>query len=189
MQGRAGFEVVFEFLVHQQAGAGDGAKLDHANGGGVGAMGGSERVVDINLNAGGELLGEGRIVLLFLGVEAQVFEQHDFAGSRFRDVGADAIQRHGDFHAGQQLGQTLGDRGERHVRIALTLRAAEVAGQYQGGPLLERVLDGGQRRFDALVAGDLKRPGCERDVEVHSNEDDFVFQVDVSDGELGHKRP
>ena len=73
-----------------------GHELDHALGGGVGAVRGTERVVDVDVAQGGEFFGEGRVVLLLLGVEAEVLQQQDFAGlgqHRFH-FGADAIGGH-----------------------------------------------------------------------------------------------
>ncbi len=40
----------------------------------------AERIVDVDIAQLGELRGEGRIVLLFFSVEAQIFEQDDVAG-------------------------------------------------------------------------------------------------------------
>ena len=71
-------------------------EADHALGGSVGAMRGTERVVDVEVAQRGEFLGERGIVLLFLGMEAEVFEQQDFAGLRLHgfDFRPDAIGRH-----------------------------------------------------------------------------------------------
>ena len=51
--------------------------LGHPHHRGVGAVGGAEGVVDVDLGQGRELVGEGRIVLLLAGVEAEVLEQRD----------------------------------------------------------------------------------------------------------------
>ena len=61
-------------------------------------MRGAERIVDIDIAKRGQFFGELRIVLLFLGVVAQVFEQQHFAGGglhRFH-FRPDAIRRHLD---------------------------------------------------------------------------------------------
>jgi hypothetical protein len=50
-----------------------------AFGGGVGAVGGAEGVVDVDLGEAGKLFGEGGVVGFFFGVEAEVFEQKDLA--------------------------------------------------------------------------------------------------------------
>ncbi len=61
---------VGNFLFHQQAGHGGLEEVGDAFGGGMGAMGGAERVVDVDLGQRGEGLGEGGIVGFFFGVIA-----------------------------------------------------------------------------------------------------------------------
>ncbi len=56
-------------------------------GGGVGAVGGAERVVDVVRVALREPVGEGRVVLLLLRVEAEVLEHHQLAGAERRRPG------------------------------------------------------------------------------------------------------
>ena len=67
-------------------------------------------------------------------------------------------------------------RLQAHLGIRLALRAAEVARQYHAGAVVERVLDGGQRSLDALVAGDLLAARREGNVEIDTNEDTLVLQ-------------
>ena len=59
-------------------------------------MGGAEGVVDVDVAEGGEFFGKFGIVLFFLGVVAEVFEEQNFAGfgKHGLDFGADAIGRH-----------------------------------------------------------------------------------------------
>ena len=45
-------------------------------------MGGAERVVDVDVRVRGERRGEGRVVLLLLGVEAEVLEHEHLAGAQ-----------------------------------------------------------------------------------------------------------
>ena len=99
-----GLAEVGEFLLHEQAGGALAALLldevRDAFGGGVGAVCGTEGVVDVDVAELGELFGEGWVVGLFGGVEAQVFEQESLAGLEVaghlaRD-GADAVGREGD---------------------------------------------------------------------------------------------
>ena len=104
-----GHAEILQFLLHEESGGGLRDVLDHALGGSVGAMGGAEGVVDVEIAEGGEFLGEGGIVLLLFGVEAQIFEEEDFAGGGFHglDFGADAIGRHLD----RPIEQLLQPRG------------------------------------------------------------------------------
>ena len=100
-----GHAEILQFLLHEQSGGGLLDELDHALGGSVGAVGGAEGVVDVDVAEGGEFLGEGGIVLFLLGVEAQILEEEDFAGGGLHgfDFGADAIGRHFDGAAEQLL--------------------------------------------------------------------------------------
>ena len=66
---------VVELLLEEEAGDGRGEELGDASGRGVGAVGGAEGVVDVEVERGGELLRELLVVLLLLGVEADVLEQ------------------------------------------------------------------------------------------------------------------
>ena len=99
-QGRGGLVVAmpryFSSCSISRPAAACGTKRDHALGGGVRAVRGAERVVDVEVAQRGEFLGERRIVLLFLGMEAQILEQQDFAGRGLHglDFGPDAIGRH-----------------------------------------------------------------------------------------------
>ena len=63
-------------------------------------MGGPERVVDVDVGVRGERLGEARVVLLLLGVEAEVLEEDRLAGPHPLDrvLGADAERVAGDGH-------------------------------------------------------------------------------------------
>ena len=70
---------ILDLLAHQQPGRRFLDVMDDAFGRGMGAVRRAERVVDVDVGQRGELPGEGRIVLLFLGVEAQVLEQHHAA--------------------------------------------------------------------------------------------------------------
>ena len=137
----------------------------------------SESVVDIDLDAGRELLREVRIVLLFLRMEAEIFEQDDFMPSR-------PSARPGPMQSGAMITRTPGSssasRDATGARLIsgypFTLGTAEVAGQDQRRAVIESVLDGGERRLDAFVAGDFKSAGSERNIEVHSNKDHFSLR-------------
>jgi len=73
--------------------------------------------------------------------------------------------------------------GLAHVRIGLALGAAQVRSQNDAGSVLERVLNGGQRRLDALVARDFHVAlfvFLQRDIEIHADENSFSFQVKIA---------
>lgn len=71
----------FDFLFHQEASdlGGLGHALGNADHTGVGAMGGAEGVVDVDLSAMGELGGKGGIALFLAFMKAHVFEKEAVA--------------------------------------------------------------------------------------------------------------
>ena len=60
----------------------------------------------------------------------------------------------------EQLLEARGYGLQAHLGIRLALGTAEVASQDQAGALFQGILNGGQRRLDALVAGDFLTPGA-----------------------------
>src|ERR1039458_1848678 len=70
---------ILQLFFHEQTGGGFLHEPGDANRGSVGAMGGAESVVDVEIGELGELLGKSFVVLFFLGVEAEVFEQQRLA--------------------------------------------------------------------------------------------------------------
>ena len=146
-------------------------------------MRGTERIVHIHIAQRGELLRELRIVLFFLGVESQILQQHHLA--RFRahrlHFGTNAVGGH--FHGpSEQFFQSLRHRLQAHLRIRLALRAAEVAREHDAGALFKSVLNCWQRRLDPLVACDLLPARRKGNIEVDANEDNLVFEVQITDG-------
>ena len=101
---------------HQQAGRGHRHVRDDALGRGVGAVRRAERVVDVDVDALGELLGEAGVVLLLFRVEAQVLEQHDAGRAGGGDCRADAVVGEGDGRA-QELGQPRRDRPQAQLGV------------------------------------------------------------------------
>ncbi len=59
---------------------------------------------------------------------------------------------------------------EAHLRIRLALRTTEVAGEHDSRSMIQGVLNGRQRRANALVAGNLLPTGGQRHIEVDANE-------------------
>ncbi len=78
----------------------------------MGAVGGAEGVVHINVGHIGQCLGKGRVILFLLLVEAQIFKQQNLASPKCRRaffrVFTDYILCHDDWFS-QQLGQARGD--------------------------------------------------------------------------------
>ena len=74
-----GLAEVAQLLFHQVAGRRRAQQPGHALGGGVGAVGGAEGVVDIEVGQAGQLPAEIGIVGFFSGMEPQILQQQDLA--------------------------------------------------------------------------------------------------------------
>jgi hypothetical protein len=137
----------------------------------VRAVGGTEGVVDEEILAHHQLLGEGQVAGFLPRVEPQVLEQlHPVA------VGAGGRQ---------QLVQTLADRRHVEGRIRVAFGPPQVAGGgHLGGPLIEQPGQGLQRQPDPQVIGDPA--GGHRDVEISPHQD--VLALDrrqvLEDGDI-----
>jgi hypothetical protein len=120
-----------EFAAHGFAGIGRDVVGD-AFGRGVGAMGGREGVVDVEVAEIRQLLGEDRIIGLFRRVEAYVFQKNHAASVQIANglhgVRADAVVGEADGGAEQRF-QRLDDGFQAHRRNALALGAVEVSQQ------------------------------------------------------------
>ena len=159
----------------------------------VGAVGGPEGVVDVDVTERSELLGEVLVVGLLFGVEAEVFEQQGLArlevGGELKRDRADAVGGEGDVLVGvhdvvEQRAQARGDGSQAHRGYFGSLGAAEVRGEDHLCLTAQRVLDGGDGLADARVVGD--RAVFERHVEVDADEHTFAGEIEVADRKLGH---
>jgi hypothetical protein len=96
---------------------------------GLGAVGGTESVVDVDVAHGGHLLRQDCIVFFFALVEPAVFEKHGLAGLDRNPLEPVALERH--FHT-EEPRKVLRNRGERLLFVELTLgRPAQVGRQQQ----------------------------------------------------------
>ena len=171
---------------------------------GVGAVGGAESIVHVDVckfaEAGAEGCHLGGIRLhavalgilalaLLLDVEADVLEQDDLARLKGvtsgLDLGADAVveKLHG---LAEEFLKLRGDGLERVLGDALTVGASKMAGEHNRGSLSEGVLDGRKGGGDALGIGDFSGLLVLRDVKINSDEDAFAGEVEVLDRFLGH---
>mmetsp|Transcript_11079 Transcript_11079/g.26960 ORF Transcript_11079/g.26960 Transcript_11079/m.26960 type:complete len:493 (+) Transcript_11079:174-1652(+) len=180
---------VVQLLLEEEAGDGGGEELGDALGGGVRAVGGAERVVDVQVGVGGQHLGKVAAVLLLLGVEANVLQQQHGAGrhggARLGNDLAHAVVDLGD-RAGQQLGQAHAHGGEPELVLWALRGAAQVGGDHHLGAHLDEVLEGGDGGADAGVVGDL-HVLVEGHVEVAAHEHRLPLELcfrQVSDGLL-----
>ena len=154
-------------------------------------MGGAEGVIHVHLSQTGELFSETGFVLLFLGEEAHVLQQHHIAVGHGAHLGfgirADAAVGLGH-RLTQQFAQASGHGGEAHAVVHLALGAAEVSGQDHLGALADQVVDRGQGSADAGVVGDDTRI-VQGHVEINPHENAFAAQVaglEAGQGTLRH---
>ena len=132
------------------------------------AMARAECVVHVDVRELAKLFGEGLIVLLFACVEAEVFEQPDFARiQRLFGFGTDTVICPLHFMS-EQLCEFFADRRERVLRLALTLRTSEVRGDDDGGLRVEQAAQRRQCFFDARCVGDAR--AVERNVVIDAIE-------------------
>jgi hypothetical protein len=170
-----------------------------AFGGGVGAVGAAEGVVDVDVAEGCELAGELGVVLFFLFVEAKIFEQEGLARLQVADhLGGDVADTVGGEgyvfvvadDVVEELAEAIDDGAKAHGGDDLALGTSEVRAEDDSGLAAEGVLDGGDGLANARVVGDARvaavAVGCERHVEVDTDEDALVGEVKIADGQLGH---
>ena len=151
----------------------------------MGAVDRAEGVGHVQLRHIRQLLGKGGVVLLLTGVEAQVLQQHDLAALQRRGLGLGVLAHDvlgKDDLPAQQLAETLRHGGEGQLALPLTLGLAQVgAGDDRRVPL-QQIPDGGQRRHDALVAGDGTGLLILGHVEIAAQQDLLAGDVHVADG-------
>ena len=121
-------------------------------------MRGREGVVDVDVAQRGELVDEGRVVLLLLLVEAEVLQQQHVARLEIAHalfgLLADAILGEGDRLA-ERLRQRLDQRLQRHLGHALAVGPAEMAEHDHLGALVGELLQGRRGALDARGVGHL----------------------------------
>ena len=150
----------------------------------MGAVGGAERVVHVDVAVRGQDASEAVVVGLLARVEAQVLEQRDLTAAQIADdlAGAVADRLVGQHDlAAEQLGQAGGHRLERELGLDLAVGPAEVRAEDDAGLALDEVADGRQHRGDARVVGDLAVRLRQRDVEVDADEDALALDREILD--------
>src|SRR5690606_6245415 len=177
-----------EFLLHQEPRRALGDVARHARGGGVGAVGGAEGVVDPDVRDLRQLAGEVLVVGLFTGMEAEVLEEEDLAALEVvDDLGhalPHAVVGDDDLGVGKQLAQPLADREHGVLRDDSPLGTPQVRSQDDPGSAVERVPNGRQGGADPRVVGDPTV--LERNVEIHPDEDSLPRQVQLVQGANRH---
>ncbi len=179
-----------ELRLHGAAGKGRQLVGD-ALGRGVGAVGGGEGVVDVEVAELGEAFDDRRVVLFLALVEAGVLEQQDVAVLHFGDGGggdvADAVGRKADRTA-DDLGDGGGDGTQRILLVRAALGTAEMREQDHLAALVGDLGDGRGDALDARLVGDLAVLGG--NVEVDAQEHALAGDVGVVERAewFGHDR-
>ncbi len=181
---------MLELGLHQPSGRARQQAGDR-RGRGMGAMRGGEGVVDVEIAERGELAGEGGVVFLLGGVEAQILEQRDLAR---RQPGDDRLGRRAAAILGE--GDRAADRGrervphhlQRHAGHDLAVGPAEMGQHHDLGALVEQLL---QRRGAALDARRVAHLAVlDRDVEVRAHQDAPAGDIEIVEGtESRHAAP
>ena len=184
-----GLAEVIHLFLEEVSGGLDRDELRDGLDRGVGAVAGAERVVDVDVDALGQLFGEGLVVVRLALGEAQVLEDEHLSLPELLlepgDLGSDDVGGLGHL-VRDELGETGRGRLEAHLRVRLALGSAEVGSDDELRPAVEKIRDGGQGGPDARVVTDLALLG-QRDVEVHPEKDQFALDVQLFDG--SHGRP
>jgi hypothetical protein len=170
---------VFELLSEEESRHRGLEELGDTFSGSVGTVGGSERVIDVNVERGGELLNKAGLVLLLLLVESGVLEHDDITllglADKLHDLLAEAVGGQGD-GLSEELSHALGAGGEG-ILVLLALGASQVRADSDDGSLAFQVLDGGDGCTDTGVISD--RGSVQRDVHIATNQNllslEFLF--------------
>ena len=169
----------FDFLFNEVAGNG-GNEFGDSLVGGMATVSAAEGIVYGDVSQLCKLLGEARVVFLFFGMEAEIFQQENIAwlqlGGGSFGYFTYAVGGEGYFLA-QKLGEALGYRSQRHFGDDLSFRAAEMAGEDEGGALLQQIVYGRQGSADALVVGDFLLI-VQGNIEVGT--DKYLFALDLN---------
>ena len=182
------FAEIGQLFFHEQAGGGLLDEARDADNGGMRAMRGAEGIANENAVAeSGKLFGKSLVVFFFLGMEANVFQNENFAVAQGFALAfgarADAIERK-RHRATEKLFQLF--RGWPHgiFQIRAAFGAAEMRGEHDASAFLNSEANCRQRFADASVVRD--DAVFERNVEVHADEDALAAKVEIVDGELVH---
>ena len=180
---------VLEFLGEEESRDRRLQELGDTFGGGVGAMGRTECVVDEKVKGSGELLNESWFVLGLLLVESGVLEHDNISllggVDNLGNLLTDAVGGKLDFLS-EELTHAVGARGEGELVLRSFLGASQVRADRDNGALLGQVLNGGDASTDTSVVSDLL--AVEGHVHVASDEDLLSLEfgiAEVFDGLLG----
>src|SRR4030042_5030691 len=128
----------------------------------MGGVAAAEGIVDIDVNALGQFLGEPGVIGGFLGLKADVFEQKRLTVSESLLEPFDLSSYHGRRQYDlltDELTEPLGHRSQAQPGVNLAFRPPKVGGDNQPGLPAEEIVDRRQRRPDAGGIADLALVG------------------------------
>ena len=150
----------------------------------VSTVGGRKGVVHINIAEIRQALGKAGIVLLFLGMEAEVFQQQDLTVAKGRNRSrrglADTIVREGDRASAESRLQRKHDRTQGVVQIPLPFRPPEMGHQHHFRALVGEFDYRRRQAVQARGVGDL--PVLDRNVQIATNQHGLTGNIQVIKG-------
>ena len=174
-----------QLFLHQQAAVG-GQEGGNAHGGGMGPVAGAECVVHKHLGQRRILLCKLHVVLGLALHKPDVFQQEHLSGlergCHLLCLGANNVIRQGYGNA-QKLLEPLLYHLEGILLLIAVLGAALVGAENHGSPLLQQVLNGGERLTDAAVVGNYALV-VGGNVEIAAAKHLFALEICIEDGFL-----
>ena len=171
-----------DFLLDKETGV-SGQVMSDTLGGGMGAVGGAERVVHVQIAIGSQLLGELGIILLLARIEADVFQKQDVSRLLGFDQGFDF--RSNDIRSERHLAaeiflELLGDRLQAELGDFLPFGSPKMGHDDQARTVVKQIVDGGKSRLDAGVV----RHGLavERHIEIDADQNPLALAIAIPDG-------
>ena len=148
-------------------------------------MAGAEGVIHVGVGQRGQIPAELRQVLGLLLAETGVLQQHHIAVLHGGDSGLGVVAHDGvvigKHNVLAQLGgQGHGNGGQAELGLGAVLGLAQMAAQDDLRAIVDELLDGGQRRIDAVLVGDDAL--LHGDVEIAAHQHALAGVVLIVDG-------
>ena len=169
-----GFAQSVEFARHQHAGAGNRCGLGNSFSRSLGAVGGTERVIDEYVAQRSVGFAQLQVVFLLAFVDAHVLQHYDITGVQSRFVFTPVVQY---FHVfAQQFAQMRGNRRYIVFRMEFAFgRTAEVGHHDHRRTVVQAVFDGCERSTDTGVIADVAV--FERYVHIGADQNGFALNI------------
>ena len=182
-----GIAQVCDFLFQQETGHG-GQVVGNGFHGSMGPVGYPEPVVHIYIPQSRQFLGKMGVILFFFRMEPEVFQQQDIPvpqlGSCILGILAHAVRA--ELHRTvDQLAQGFRHGLQGELGVHLAFGTAQVSHQDHCGSLIQQVVEGGQRGFDADEIRDFPFV-VHGNVVVYPDQHPFAGQLNIFNGFFIH---